>query len=91
MGGSSAFGPRTGDVFTKITVGVAIAWILLSMFMVVLTNRETRVRLGNRASDRHHDRFGLWPQVEDKAKGPSASDIAAHRREAGCGRAQSPN
>ena len=41
MGGSSAFGARTGDVFTKVTVGVAIAWILLSMLMVVLTNRET--------------------------------------------------
>jgi preprotein translocase subunit SecG len=40
MGGSSAFGTRTGDVFTKITVGVAIAWILISMLMVVLTNRR---------------------------------------------------
>jgi preprotein translocase subunit SecG len=40
MGGSSAFGTRTGDVFTRITVGVAIAWILLSMLMVVLTNRR---------------------------------------------------
>src|SRR5271167_3666002 len=40
MGGSSAFGARTGDVFTKVTVGVAIAWILLSMFMVVLFNRK---------------------------------------------------
>ena len=42
MGGSSAFGARTGDVFTKVTVGVAIAWILLSMLMVVLTNRVPR-------------------------------------------------
>jgi preprotein translocase subunit SecG len=40
MGGSSAFGTRTGDVFTKVTVGVAIGWILLSMLMVVLTNRR---------------------------------------------------
>jgi preprotein translocase subunit SecG len=39
MGGSSAFGTRTGDVFTKVTVGVAVGWILLSMVMVVLTNR----------------------------------------------------
>jgi preprotein translocase subunit SecG len=42
MGGSSAFGARTGDVFTKVTVGVAIAWILLSMLMVVLTNRKPK-------------------------------------------------
>ncbi len=46
MGGSSAFGTKTGDVFTKITVGVAIAWILLSMLMVVLTNRRNRSAWG---------------------------------------------
>jgi preprotein translocase subunit SecG len=42
MGGSSAFGARTGDVFTKVTVGVAIGWIVLSMVMVVLTNRKPK-------------------------------------------------
>jgi preprotein translocase subunit SecG len=42
MGGSSAFGARTGDVFTKVTVGVAMAWILLSMVLVVLTNRKPK-------------------------------------------------
>jgi preprotein translocase subunit SecG len=40
VGGSSAFGTRAGDVFTKVTVGVAIAWILLSMVMVRLYNRK---------------------------------------------------
>jgi len=49
MGGSSAFGTKTGDVFTKITVGVAIAWILLSMLMVVLTNRRNRSAWGDDA------------------------------------------
>jgi len=29
MGGSSAFGAKAGDIFTKITVGVATAWIVL--------------------------------------------------------------
>ena len=50
MGGSSAFGTKAGDVFTKITVGVAIGWILLSMLMVVLTNRQAtrQLRLGRR-------------------------------------------
>jgi preprotein translocase subunit SecG len=28
MGGQSAFGTRAGDVFTRITVGVAIVWVL---------------------------------------------------------------
>lgn len=29
MGGQSAFGTKAGDVFTKITVGTAVVWILL--------------------------------------------------------------
>lgn len=28
MGGQSAFGTRAGDVFTKITIGFAVAWVL---------------------------------------------------------------
>ena len=33
-GGSSAFGSRAGDTFTRITVVVAAIWILLIMIMV---------------------------------------------------------
>jgi preprotein translocase subunit SecG len=29
MGGSSAFGAKAGDVFTRITIGAATVWILL--------------------------------------------------------------
>jgi preprotein translocase subunit SecG len=30
MGGQSAFGTKAGDVFTKITIGMALAWVLLA-------------------------------------------------------------
>jgi preprotein translocase subunit SecG len=40
-GGSSAFGTKAGDVFTKITVGLAIGWIILLMMMVVMTNQHS--------------------------------------------------
>jgi preprotein translocase subunit SecG len=33
-GGSSAFGSRAGDLFTKITIGVAAGWIILTMIQV---------------------------------------------------------
>jgi len=33
-GGSSAFGSRAGDKFTRITIYVAAVWIVLTMFMV---------------------------------------------------------
>ena len=47
VGGSSAFGTKAGDVFTKITVGIAVGWILVSMLLVVLTNRRTESAWGN--------------------------------------------
>jgi preprotein translocase subunit SecG len=71
MGGSSAFGTKTGDVFTKITVGVAIAWILLSMLMVVLTNRRNRSAWGNDAPTsltKELDTFSSKSKGKDKAK-----------------------
>ena len=34
MGGQSAFGTKAGDLFTKITVGVAFFWIVLCMVTV---------------------------------------------------------
>src|SRR5665213_1939569 len=34
MGGQSAFGTKAGDLFTRITIGVAAVWIVLSCFAV---------------------------------------------------------
>ncbi len=34
MGGQSAFGTKAGDLFTKITIGVATFWIILCMITV---------------------------------------------------------
>ena len=34
VGGSSAFGSRAGDLFTRITIGVAAFWIILIMIQV---------------------------------------------------------
>ena len=33
MGGSSPFGSRAGDMFTRVTLGLAIVWIVLNMVM----------------------------------------------------------
>jgi len=35
-GGSSAFGSRAGDTFTRVTITVAAVWVLLIMLMVKL-------------------------------------------------------
>ena len=39
-GGSSAFGSRAGDTFTKITIYTAAVWFLLIMFMIKLTQPD---------------------------------------------------
>jgi preprotein translocase subunit SecG len=40
VGGSSAFGTKAGDTFTRITVVTASVWILMAMLLVVLTSRR---------------------------------------------------
>lgn len=53
-GGSSAFGTKAGDVFTRVTIGVATVWIVLSMLLVVINNqpRESAFQAaGSSASD----------------------------------------
>jgi preprotein translocase subunit SecG len=49
VGGSSAFGSRAGDQFTKVTLIMAAVWILLIMFMVkvVAASNPTRSSSGS--------------------------------------------
>ena len=39
MGGQSAFGTKAGDLFTRITVGVAAFWILLCVVAIKVLNQ----------------------------------------------------
>jgi preprotein translocase subunit SecG len=45
-GGSSAFGSRAGDTFTKVTIYVAAVWILLIMFMIKMIQPTAPLRTG---------------------------------------------
>jgi len=40
VGGSSAFGTKAGDVFTKITIYTALVWFLLNMLLVFRMNQN---------------------------------------------------
>jgi preprotein translocase subunit SecG len=40
MGGQSAFGTKAGDLFTRITVGVAAFWIILCLLATNLLGRQ---------------------------------------------------
>ncbi|AMV40312.1 preprotein translocase subunit SecG [Planctomyces sp. SH-PL62] len=39
-GGSSAFGTKAGDTFTRITIVTASIWILMTMLLVILTSNQ---------------------------------------------------
>jgi preprotein translocase subunit SecG len=49
-GGQSAFGTKAGDVFTKITVGVAAFWIVLCVLSVNILGRQQSLLSGNLGS-----------------------------------------
>jgi preprotein translocase subunit SecG len=54
MGGQSAFGTKAGDLFTRITIGVATAWILLCIVAVEYYNQEDSFRnVGSAAASRN--------------------------------------
>ncbi|MBN1910220.1 MAG: preprotein translocase subunit SecG [Pirellulales bacterium] len=42
-GGQSAFGTKAGDLFTKITIGVAITWILGCVMAAMLLKSGSRM------------------------------------------------
>jgi preprotein translocase subunit SecG len=50
MGGQSAFGTKAGDLFTRITIGVAAFWIVLCMISVKYFGGGTS-RLGEGGAD----------------------------------------
>lgn len=41
LGGQSAFGTKAGDVFTKITIGLVTAWVLLAGVSGVLARKDS--------------------------------------------------
>lgn len=48
-GGQSAFGTKAGDIFTKITIGVAVVWVALAAITGAAMTRETRGRFQSQA------------------------------------------
>ena len=75
MGGSSAFGTKAGDVFTRVTMITALVWILLNLILVVLYNRGNDLGLGRR----HH------PAGAEPGQGSAAHGERRTGQDAGAG------
>jgi preprotein translocase subunit SecG len=70
MGGQSAFGTKAGDVFTKITVGVAAFWIGLCIVSINMLGRQQSLFSG--------DLGGAAPQaIAPVTPGTPASSVPA--------------
>jgi preprotein translocase subunit SecG len=71
MGGQSAFGTKAGDVFTKITIIMAVIWVLLAgtskFFLEAAANRQAR-RLG----DTPRETGALTPGGDEEPQTPVA-------------------
>jgi preprotein translocase subunit SecG len=49
-GGQSAFGTKAGDVFTRITIGVAVVWVALAGITGFAMSRESQNRFQSQAT-----------------------------------------
>jgi preprotein translocase subunit SecG len=72
MGGQSAFGSKAGDLFTRITIGVAFFWIVLSVLSIKVLNTPKKV-LG----DTDKTTFDERPGLTDAKKKALPSDAPA--------------
>jgi preprotein translocase subunit SecG len=73
-GGQSAFGTKAGDVFTKITIGVAAFWILLCILALNILGRQpskfSASTLGTSAPISTDSKGGAMPGVDTPAASP---------------------
>jgi preprotein translocase subunit SecG len=51
MGGQSAFGTKAGDVFTRITIGLALIWVLMAIANVYIMSAAGTKWTGGAAAD----------------------------------------
>jgi preprotein translocase subunit SecG len=68
MGGSSAFGAKAGDVFTRVTMWTAIVWFGIAMLLVVLVNRVSISAF----DDGESDTLQASPVTTSKEKGKTS-------------------
>ncbi len=84
MGGQSAFGAKAGDVFTRVTIGTALFWILLCVASVkLLGGSSDKLSEDIGASVPAPDggmvtrQLGVPDETDATAEAPAASDTGA--------------
>jgi preprotein translocase subunit SecG len=82
-GGSSAFGTKSGDVFTRITIYTGLAWVCMAMLLVVVSNATRGTggsAFGNAAAaQRRADESRSKPIVPRSGEGTEARNPDAEK------------
>ena len=73
MGGQSAFGTKAGDLFTKITIGVATFWILLCILSINVLGTQQSLFSTNLGAAAPESMEGLGTTEADSI-GPVSTD-----------------
>ena len=82
MGGQSAFGTKAGDLFTKITIGVAAFWILLCILSINVLGTQQSLFSTNLGGSAPAALEGLGTTEEVPADTAPPADDAATETEA---------
>lgn len=82
MGGQSAFGTKAGDLFTKITIGVATFWILLCILSINVLGTQQSLFSTNLGGAAPAALEGLGTTEEVPADTAPAANEAATETEA---------
>jgi len=77
MGGQSAFGTKAGDLFTRVTIGVAAFWIILCMVTVKVMGTASQSRLEGIGGEDATLKPGLnAPASTDKEPGETPKPVS---------------
>lgn len=71
QGGQSALGVRAGDVFTKITVVIAVLWVLLAGILGIAMRSEARAE---KAGENVEGEGAFAPEKEEEGIGVDGGD-----------------
>ena len=82
VGGSSAFGTKAGDTFTRITVVTASVWMLMAMLLVVMTSRRNASAWAADAPSSISKELSPSSRGKTKARAPATAPASSSSRPA---------
>jgi preprotein translocase subunit SecG len=90
MGGSSAFGAKAGDIFTRITIGVAAVWIITCIAAATMGPSSSGNRIGgDDPAAVEGPKLDQPAQSEEKAGEPASENESTGEAASAAGDAES--